>query len=202
MPDKPLHPDTVVYQICMTKIRDRIGTIQWLQLNGRNSGIADFLITELTFLQFRKILELIAYSSLTANRERYAAKHTKFGEHWKAVKMLADVENVNPHFYPMAVKPPISTGEGRHHFEPHLTETFTRDDFIRLYDASCELLHMRNPFSAKDPIVDIGYSVAEWVARIQRLLAWHMVQLENGSRWVVQIPPDGPVHLWPADPNS
>jgi hypothetical protein len=56
---------------------------------------------------------------------------------------------------------------------------------------------MRNPFSLKDPTTDIGYSVDEWVARIERLLRWHSVQLLDATMWTANVPEQGDVRLFP-----
>jgi hypothetical protein len=42
--------------------------------------------------------------------------------------------------------------------------------------------------------------VQEWVARFQRLLSLHSVTLLNGDRWIVNIPAEGNVHVYPATP--
>jgi hypothetical protein len=76
----------------------------------------------------------------------------------------------------------------------------TRAEFEQLYDSCAEILHMRNPFSPKDPVTQIGYSVDEWVARIERLLTWHSVQLLDGSRWMAHVPPEGDVRVLPMVP--
>jgi len=48
---------------------------------------------ELIFVQFRKILELIAFSTLTANREKYSIAHANFSLHWKAKSISAPSKN-------------------------------------------------------------------------------------------------------------
>ena len=42
---------------------------------------------ELMLLQLRMSLELIAFSSLTANKHKYAAVHAGFETHWRAAKI-------------------------------------------------------------------------------------------------------------------
>lgn len=84
--------------------------------------------------------------------------------------MLEDVSKVNPEFYPLALEPPIKTGSNSWHVPGQVADALSRDEFEQLYDAASQILHMRNPFSLKDPATNIGYSVDEWVARIERLL--------------------------------
>lgn len=94
----------------------------------------------------------------------------------------------------------MKTGEKSWHFPGYVQDALSQEEFEQLYDVCGEILHMRNPFSTKDPTTNIGYSVDEWVARIERLLAWHSVQLLDGQRWLCQIPAEGPVHVTTGTP--
>jgi hypothetical protein len=62
--------EPAIYGKCMEKVRQRIAAVRWLCGTDRPLGNHTMLTEELVFVQFRKILELIAYSSLTANREK------------------------------------------------------------------------------------------------------------------------------------
>ena len=64
----------------------------------------------------------------------------------------------------------------------------TPDEFVTLYDSCAAVLHIRNPFQQGDPTIRIGYSVDQWVGRIQRLLSWHLMHMTDGGVWVVKIP--------------
>lgn len=94
---KDEEPD--IYRKCMEKARDRIAAVRWLY-DAKPLGGHSMLVEELVFVQLRKILELIAFSSLTANKEKYAAAHEKFATHWKAKAMLDSIEELNPHSIP------------------------------------------------------------------------------------------------------
>jgi hypothetical protein len=102
----------------------------------------------------------------------------------------------------MALDPPQEIAPGRKHFPRPDSGFLSTDEFISLYDAASGFLHTRNPYGADDPAGKQQHSVAEWIARIQKLLAWHRVQLLNGSIWIVRIPNEGDVQAWPASPLS
>jgi hypothetical protein len=193
--------DTAVYRTCMEKVRERTTVIKAVLAGAINTG-SDVLNTELICLQFRKTLELIAYASLAANREKYAEAHANFGLHWRAKDMLKTLEKVNQDFYPMPLGPPIPQPDGTKHFPRPADGYLTKDEFAFLYDTTSEYLHMRNPFSPKDSLVHTPYSVDGWVTRIRNLLAWHLMHLVDGGKWVVQIPATGPIHLFPATPTA
>jgi hypothetical protein len=191
--------DIEIYCGYMAGVRTRIGIVQAVLAGTITTGI-EGCNTELVFLQFRKTLELMAFASLAAHKAEYSAVHANFAKHWRAKAMLAALEKVNPDFYPVALDPFEVLPSGVKHF-PRPTDGFlTKADFISLYDASSEVLHSRNPFTEKDPTIAIGYGLPEWVARIQRLLGLHMVQLLTGDIWVVSIPNEGDVQASLAAP--
>ena len=189
--------DTVTYCNCMSQIRQRTGLVQSV-LNRTVTTGQDVFDTELIFVQFRKILELIAFSTLTANREKYSLAHANFAVHWNAKSMLEAVAKLNPSFYPVPLGPPELLPNGVKQFTPLAEGFLTKNEFEFLYDKSSEVLHQRNPFATKDPVIQIGYNAAQWILRIQTLLAFHNVDLVDESKWMVEIPNEGPVKLWPA----
>ena len=113
------------------------------------------------------------------------------------------MDTVNPSFYPVPLPAPELISPGHHHFgEPLIDGFVTRDDFVFLYKCSSEALHTRNPYREGDATINIKYTVQEWVARFQRLLSWHCATLLNGDRWVVNIPGEGKVHVYPATASA
>ena len=75
--------------------------------------------TETIGLQFRKIFELIAFASLSANKKLYAAAYANFAKHWEASKLIANLHRINPDFYPVPI---VITPAA----EPKITSVFTR----------------------------------------------------------------------------
>lgn len=199
LPEDP-QSDRSTYANCMDKVRQRIAAIKWLIATAKHFQSQHFILAEAIFVQFRKILELIAFASLTANKDAYAQANKNFQSHWKAKVMLDAVAAVNLKFYPEALESPIKTGPDSWHVPGYMSDALTREEFEQLYDACAEILHMRNPFSTKDPTTNIGYSVDEWVARIERLITWHSVQLLDGTRWTAHVPAEGDVRLFPMAP--
>lgn len=196
----PVPEEMKIYVRCMTEIRQRIGAIRWAVINVELMEKESFVFAEVVFIQFRKILELVAFASLTANRDHYSAAHATFGDHYKAKLILQAVGSLNPDFYPVPLQPAKVQPEGKFLLEP-TTETYlTREDFEYLYDRAGDALHARNPFSKRDPKIDLKYKVTEWVLLIQRLLRFHTVKLAGTeSRWLVQVPAEGPVQVLASD---
>jgi hypothetical protein len=115
--------------------------------------------------------------------------------------MLKELAKINPDFYPMPLKLPVLQENGTKHF-PAVTEGFlTKDDFEMLYGHAGDILHARNPFTNKSLAVNIGYSVPQWVSRIQTLLGLHIMHLVDGKKWIVEVPGEGQIHVLPTEPT-
>jgi hypothetical protein len=187
------------YCNCMEEVKHRVGLVRSL-LSGLVSMGYPAFDTETVFLQFRKILELVAFASLTANKDVYSAAYEEFATHWNARRMLGYLEKVNAEFYPVALEPFIPSADGVKHFPRAADGFMTKEEFVTLYNTCGKLLHARNPFSPEDPVVQIGYNVEQWVSRIQKLLAVHVITLVNGDRWVIVIPAEGKIQGCSATP--
>jgi hypothetical protein len=199
--DMPDSEDARLYANSMSRVRNRVDLVQ--RLLGRELDLgSEAFDAELVYLQFRKILEEIAFSSLAANKTEYSALHANFAQHWKAEKILQELEKLNPNFYPKPLESPKTLRPGFHHFDQLSTGFLTREEFAALYDISSQVLHTRNPYSQRDVVVQARYSGDQWVSRIQRLLSWHSVQLLSGEILVVNIPPSGTVHVYPSSASA
>jgi hypothetical protein len=187
-----------IYADCMVQLRERLDCIDWLVTTATFIKGEHFFVTELVFVQLRKALELLALSSMAAHKEQYSAAYTKFREHWRAKKILEALAKVNPDFYPKAVRlvsqTPIGAANSKSRFHIVTNGTLTKEEFSRLYDASAEVLHTRNPFSEKPLPIDIGYSVPDWVRRIRALIRIHTV-LMSGVALLVDVPDKGNVRV-------
>jgi hypothetical protein len=192
--------DTQLYINVMEETRDRLNFVKYLPARKASTGI-EIIDKELVFLQLRMILELIAFASLTANREKFAAAHEKFASFWRAKNMLQDLEKINPDFYPVPIKPAQLQPDGTKHC-PTVDVFLTKDDFVSLYDVTGDFLHVRNPFSTQDPVIRMQYNVRQWIERIQALLALHIMRLVDGKLWIVEVPERGPVKMYLAEPYA
>jgi hypothetical protein len=184
-------PDSNVYLKQMGEVRDRLNAVMWLAYSEQVfKGSHDYLL-ESMFLQLRKVLELIAFGSLTANRAKYADAHAEFEKHWKAAKMLKALEAVNPDFYPRPAKLRKVPEKGEAARYELLKDGFlTKDDFIFLYDISSAVVHTRNPFLPASSI-EIKYDIPAWVERIRQLLRIHIMHFVDDRRWLVYAPETG-----------
>ncbi len=192
----------VMYCNCMEEVKSRVSVILGVAEGRVTIGREDF-DAELVCVQLRKILELIAFASLTANKERYAEAHADFQSHWNAKRLLLNLERLHPHFYPKPVQFDRQDEKGIKHFADVTEGYLTRDEFVTLYQKCSEVLHARNPFRSDPRVINFDRSIKEWVDRIQKLLAVHYMRLAGSEKlWVVvmQHPEDGKVHALTSEP--
>ncbi len=165
-----------MYCNCMEEVKLRVAIVLAVVEGGLTVGREDFDI-ELACIQLRKTLELVAFASLTANKERYAEVHADFESHWNAKRLLANLEKIHPHFYPKPVQFDRQDEKGIKHFGDVADGYLAREEFVTLYQNCSEVLHARNPFRSDPKVVNFGRSIREWASRIQMLLAVHVMQL-------------------------
>ena len=82
--------DIQTYCNCIERARHHVSIADNVFAGRIDTGFHD-LNAELIFLHFRKALEEIAFSSLSANREKYSAARTGFATEWNARRMLGFV---------------------------------------------------------------------------------------------------------------
>jgi hypothetical protein len=159
----------------------------------------DSIDAEFACLQIRKCLELIAFASVAAHRDIYSTAHTDFASHWKPLKLLEKLRKLHPDFYPQPVL--IEREQGKVvKLLRVMNEYLTEDDFVFLYEKCSDALHEWSPYRPDARVIQLKRPMAEWVARIKRLLQWHVVHLVGtDDKWVVQYDgDDGLVHVFPA----
>jgi hypothetical protein len=159
--------DKVAYCACMDDVRRRLGVLNSLT-TGRVTLSDQSADAEIACLQVRKILEQIAFASLAAGREDYAAARPQFMYEWRATQILDEIAKLHADFYPKAVVP-SPVGPNRWHFEFRTDGFLTKDDFVFLYDTTSDVLHAWNPFNRREAVVDFKRPLAEWAACTHRV---------------------------------
>ncbi len=171
----------------MEEIKRRTEVIRAF-LTGRANAVYKQANAESICLQLRKILELIALSSLVANKDEYSKNRKKFTTDWHAKRILADIERVNPQFYPEPTRQIIDTDTGKVKKVEKVIDGFlTRKEFEDIYDSCGAILHADNPFGETKDIDNFLKAVPKYIDRIIQLLNHHQIQLtEDGLQfWVL-----------------
>lgn len=195
--------EKVAYANCMEQIVRRRRFIEQI-IQRQTSYGDDNADSEAALFHIRRILELIAFAGLSANRELYSTLRSKIEHEWRAKTILDTLAKLQPDFYPIPFTVRLHQ-DGRKELEP-LTDGFlTRDEFAELYDLCSEALHEWNPFRPGPRQLSLPLSIPDWVARIDNLLRKHYVKLIGQTdRLVVTMidPIDGKPHVRTAVPNK
>ena len=181
-----------LYAEQMREIKRRIEVINFF-LNKRGHALYQPTTIESICLQFRKILELIAFSSLIANKDRYAAVHKNFESHWNAELLLKDLSRVNEDFYPKPIDEKPSQEPGvANELVPFTDGFLTQKDFVHIYKKCGGMMHAANPYGSKTGMHYFEKSFPIWLSKLIRLLNCHQVHLlDEASFWLIHMKEDG-----------
>jgi len=161
---------------------------------------------ETIYLQFRKILELIALGSLVVNKKEVEKHKQKFDKWWHAERILKDVEKLNPDFYPKPIRDSDGSADKRiipYEISPVKDGFLTREDFAKLYDICGEILHVDNPFGNKVDYSKYEKEMIGWLKKIMTLLNSHTIRLLNDRNLYIihmQESKDDRVHGYTFEP--
>jgi hypothetical protein len=108
------------YSILMLEAKRRLFAID-MALEGK-TGLPNGVICEFCFLELRVLCELIALGCLTAHGDLMTGKRRGT---WQADKIVRDLEELHPDFYPIAAT------EG----------VFTKEELVKLWRKCGEVLH-------------------------------------------------------------
>jgi hypothetical protein len=180
------------YASLMTEVKLRVEHIDRLMSGADNLPLPPRF--ECAALQFRKILELIAFGSLVANEKIYASTYKDFSKEWNAKKLLAKLGNLNPNFYPVPVKQVKTDMPGILLKHEKITQAYlSKAEFIVAYQKCSEFIHTKNPYSINSPLnfQDCAKVFADWKSRIVTLLTIHELHLYKDPGMAVCSMNDG-----------
>jgi hypothetical protein len=197
--------DVRAYLLVMEQIRRRLdASNRFVRTDGPAS--LDHPSIESAYLQLRKILELVAFGSLVANKQAFAKVYSKFAKMWHASELLKDLQRINPNFYP---RPMVHEAPKSHDSPRHLVDRpmdyLTKEDFVELYGRVGELMHARNPYNTPLDYKAYHTAVDTWGRKIRDLLAVHIIQLiDSQNLWLVHMvdASDGRPHAYTLGPSG
>jgi hypothetical protein len=159
---------------------------------------------ESVYLQFRKILELIAFGSLIANKSEVSKVHRKFSKYWLARCLLRDIERLNPDFYPRPFHEVPSKRPAVKMTLQYKKDGFlTKKEFLDLYGKCGAIMHASNPYGSRIDYGSYERSIPEWLGKIIGLLHSHTIRLVNSPKIYVvdmQEQRDGKVRYYELTP--
>lgn len=143
------------------------------------------LVSEICYLQFRLLCEIIALGCLLVHGD---IPHPKtLQKAYNPTKIMKHLEKLNPHFYPQPIK---HTFENKKHELSAIPNTpyLSKEDLVKLWNKSGDLLH-RAPLTklGKPPKTDIQKfsDIFEWSGKLTGLLNSHWITLVENQRGMV-----------------
>jgi hypothetical protein len=188
----PKTTDIEKYAALMKQIKLRTEVIQ-LFLSGQCDAHYMPTTVETIGLQFRKLFELIAFSSLAANREQYSAAYENFATHWRAGKLLENLERINPDFYPKPVLEIPSAQPGVvNNLKDRGRDYLTQGELIVAHRKCGALMHAENPFGKRIDYEYFEKNYPRWNTKIINLLNIHKVHLLGDTGfWLFHMQEEG-----------
>jgi hypothetical protein len=179
------------YCVMMAEIKTRWRLVKIVG-EGRVSGFPPAVRVEFVYLQFRKILELIAMGSLLANSRVLGQVQSKIQRYWNAKNLLKDIQAINPDFYP---KPIVQKPSQRPGINVDWLDRsggyLTKDRFVTLYDKCGSILHAHNPFARQQDYLVLEKEAPNWHLWIRNLLNVHTIRLiGDATVWLMQMGSD------------
>jgi hypothetical protein len=167
------------YRSVLIEIKRRTSVVRAF-MSGSTHAVYLQTTVESSCLQIRKILELIAFSSLIANKELYSQQHKKFSEHWNARLVLQDLERINTDFYPSPIIQKPSTLPGVTSEWLNRPDDFlTKEKLIKIYELCGGILHADNPYGTQTNYERYQVDIKDWMTLIINLLNAHTIRLVN-----------------------
>ena len=164
------------YSYCLFEMRKRIEVVLGIVDHKYTTGI---LITdvELVSIQFRKIIELIALSSLVANIDEYSKQRVRFKEDWNARLIMQDLERINPQYFPTMCKMKQTMENGKKVFEFQHVDNglIKKEQAISIYEKCSSLLHANNPFKDEKDYKAYNTLFNKWIHQIYNHMKYHLI---------------------------
>ncbi|MBJ6543942.1 MULTISPECIES: hypothetical protein [Enterobacter] len=163
------------YLSLMLECQKRLESLYDLS-SGRVDGVYFQVVIEMEALQLRKLLELIAFSSLITHEKAYEQVTKKIDGVWKAKNILKELEKINPDFYPVPIIGIKESGWVK------LRGGFlTKKQFVALYDECSMYIHVRNPYRVRKKPLTFHEKVPMYLSKIENLLLKHIVSLAGSE---------------------
>ena len=166
----------------MQIIKYRLNVIKAVKTNRLPDNFSFFNNVEFCVLQIRKILELIAYSSLVSDADIYEQRLGSIEKMWNANLILKDIERIHANYYPRPIEvDPNDNTETK--WIDKSKAYLSREEFEKVYNKCGKLLHEYSPFEQNSTIENeynmVWNSIDEWVEHIEELLSTHIIWLYN-----------------------
>lgn len=137
-----LKEDSEVYANCIKELKIRLDITKKSYDKDLLDGV---FYLEFMCLQFRKICELFAFSTLTANRQEYSRIRKDFEKDWSFSRIIKSVKKVNKKYFPAPIKK-VPTQNGKIEFQGIKNDFLVIEDIENIYQECCDMVHAQNHY--------------------------------------------------------
>ena len=177
------------YANCMGQIKARIALVDQFLAEWRSQSVATDLACELAALQLRKIYELIAFSAMSADLQKYSAVKGAFARDRNFAEIIARLSKLNPDFLPKPILRVSSQEMGVNwHMEERPEAALSKDDLLYRHGFLGKFLHASNPFGAGNNPSAALLRFDTWVREIAALLSQHRYVVgPNQEGYIIEL---------------
>lgn len=142
----------MLYRDHMIEVKHRFQAIDRILGAKKPRTLSSAFDNEFMWLQIRQIVELVAYSAIVADEQRYGAlrqeqvNNADYRVDSKPTKVLKHLSKISPHFLPKSLGKMTTQPDGIKHFEAS-TVTAKLDRMLQIHDLASQHLHATNPFN-------------------------------------------------------
>ena len=171
------------YKSCLYNIQMRMNVIE----NHLSKKYTEkFLICEIEFLclQFRKINENIAFSSMCININEYKKIREKYYTDWNMKGIFRELEKINPNFYPKPVIRELvntdSNGNNEYDLQEYKGDYLSKEDVFEIYNRCSNFIHESNPFMSNLlKYNEYMNNFKIWLLKTKNLMKHHIIHIDN-----------------------
>ena len=168
----------------MSDIKNRVDF-----LRGFTAQVPPQIRAELYAVQLRKIVEGIVFSSLVANREKYAELHANFVNHWRIGKIVEAIKKFNKRYLPIPIQErPDNDGVVRWHY-PTGPQFLSEEDLLRYYESASNIIHSPKPFAQKPTNRTVQFidSMLTRINKVVLTLNCHQIHFDEDEVYLVHF---------------
>ncbi len=148
----------------MIEVKQRFRAVDWILGAKKPLTRNQEVDNESAFLQVRKIIELITFSAIVSDEQRYkrlreldAVKNPKdkgnYALDWNAAEILIHLSKISPYFLPRPLSIMAEQADGTKHFNEAAAK-LTHDRLIDIYKKAGGYAHIPNPYKLNGIILE------------------------------------------------
>lgn len=174
-----MHPKAIEkYLEQLAEIKERGKVFQAFSC-GTLNAIYEEATLEVTTLQLRKILELIAFGFVLAIGEKAIPTYASFVKYKNVDEFFSQLRKLNENFYPQPIDQKKDEQEQMLWDHPAVEKYLTAEDFINLFEHCDRILEMRRVGALPMSIEQCKTANIRWYKKIVCLLNAHLVHSDG-----------------------